>query len=190
MISEPILEPVARYFRFKQGLKYVNKRNKNVIVDLGCGPKIRFYHHCKKNGLIFNQYIGIDPLARSKSIKLIKLIKHPLEDQILLPSNSADYVVGFAFIEHIDNPQLIAKEIIRVLKKGGRAILTTPTPNSKKILEFMAYKLGMISKREIREHKHYFTKHELIRLFKNLSVTNITHFYFECKLNQIIIVDK
>jgi ubiquinone/menaquinone biosynthesis C-methylase UbiE len=43
-----------------------------------------------------------------------------------LPDNSFDVVVSFQVIEHIDNDFLFLKEIHRVLKPGGTALLTTP----------------------------------------------------------------
>ena len=42
------------------------------------------------------------------------------------PDNSFDRVVSFQVIEHIEDDRLFLKEIYRVLKPGGRALLTTP----------------------------------------------------------------
>ena len=43
-----------------------------------------------------------------------------------LKDNSFDYVVTFQVIEHIEDDQLFVKEIHRVLKPGGKVIITTP----------------------------------------------------------------
>lgn len=43
-----------------------------------------------------------------------------------IADNSMDYVVSFLTIEHMKNDDLFVKEIRRVLKKGGKAIITTP----------------------------------------------------------------
>lgn len=40
--------------------------------------------------------------------------------------NSIDYVISFQLIEHIKQDELLIKEISRVLKKGGKLILSTP----------------------------------------------------------------
>ena len=45
---------------------------------------------------------------------------------INLPDESFDTVVSFQVIEHIKNDALFLKEIHRILKPGGRAILSTP----------------------------------------------------------------
>jgi len=43
-----------------------------------------------------------------------------------LPDNHFDFVVSFQVIEHIKNDVQYVKEIHRVLKKGGKFIVTTP----------------------------------------------------------------
>src|SRR5688500_13807508 len=43
-----------------------------------------------------------------------------------IPDESMDYVVSFLVIEHIKNDHFFLEEVKRVLKKGGKAIITTP----------------------------------------------------------------
>ena len=43
-----------------------------------------------------------------------------------LPDNTYDFVVSFQVIEHIEDDHLYLKEIHRVLKPGGKALITTP----------------------------------------------------------------
>lgn len=43
-----------------------------------------------------------------------------------LPDNTFDYAVSFQVIEHIEEDKAFLKEIYRVLKPGGKLILTTP----------------------------------------------------------------
>jgi 2-polyprenyl-3-methyl-5-hydroxy-6-metoxy-1,4-benzoquinol methylase len=43
-----------------------------------------------------------------------------------LADNAYDFIVSFQVIEHIENDALFLKEIHRVLKPGGTALLTTP----------------------------------------------------------------
>jgi len=43
-----------------------------------------------------------------------------------LADNGYDFVVSFQVIEHIENDALYLKEIYRVLKPGGTALITTP----------------------------------------------------------------
>lgn len=68
------------------------------------------------------------------------------------PDNSFDRVLSFQVIEHIDDDQLFLKEIHRVLKPGGRALLTTPnrpkslTRNPWHVREYTAPELTALAK--------------------------------------------
>jgi len=166
-----------------------------VIVDLGCGPRIRFYKFISQRNFEIKKYIGIDPLL-DESLKIginknVRLIKAPLSTRIPLKNGAADYVVGFAFIEHLNNPEKIVKESLRILKKGGKVIFTSPSNKAKIVLEFLAFKAGLISKREILEHKNYFTKETLVSSFKKHEKGfSIKHQYFEFGLNNFIVIKK
>lgn len=193
ILEENILEPLLRYLRYHKGLMHLknNSLNAYTLVDLGCGPKIQFYQYAKQRGVQFKKYIGIDPLlitAARKNGLLLK--KAPLTNNIPLKDESVDYIVGFAFLEHIDHPEKIIQEAVRVLKEGGKAVFTTPTPLAKRMLEFLSYKLGLISRREIEEHKTYFTKELLVSMLpKNLSVV-YEHSYFELGMNNLFVIAK
>lgn len=192
--DEPIFEPLARLFRFREGIPYLVKRKSIVIVDLGCGPNAPFYYFAIQKGIEIKKYVGIDPLLSKKTISIhnknntVQLIKNSLEKKIPFPSNKADYVVGFATLEHFDHPKGILNDAIRILKKGGKIILTTPTFRAKPMLEFME-KIGLLSSREIHEHKNYFDKNSLRKIIvsKNLRVQ---HHYFEFGLNNLLIIEK
>lgn len=196
-MKEELLEPLARLLRFKKSIDYFPKNTPITVVDLGCGPEIRFYKFLIKNGVRIKKYIGIDPLidkniiVNYKSNNKIMLIKNPLTKSVPIDSNSIDLVVGFAFLEHINNPRLLTKESYRILKKNGITLYTTPTISAKKILEFLAFKLNLISKREINEHKNYFSKKTLFELLTNFRKNIIvTHKYFEFGLNNLIYFKK
>lgn len=49
-----------------------------------------------------------------------------LNDPLPYPDGTFDYVIFMEVIEHIYNPAFVIGEISRVLKKGGRLILSTP----------------------------------------------------------------
>ena len=52
-------------------------------------------------------------------------------------------------------------EFRRILKDDGRILLTTPTPASRPLLEFLAFKLKIISGPEIADHKHYYSRADI-----------------------------
>jgi len=198
IFEEEPFEPIFRFFRFKKGLSYIKKNKPLVLIDLGCGKKIPFYFFAKKNKIIFKKYIGIDPFVEEEIVtslnkkKDILILNKALKKKIPLPSSSVDYVVAFAFLEHIKNPADIIRETLRILKPGGKIIITTPTPKAKGILEFLSFKLKLIRRDEIAEHKNYFNKENLLYLIPKNKKLNlkIIHQYFEFGFNNLLVIIK
>lgn len=65
---------------------------------------------------------GID-MTSYKNVQFIQMEIPPLHH---IASNSFDFVISFQVIEHIEDDHAFIQEIVRVLKPGGSAILTTP----------------------------------------------------------------
>ncbi|MDA8433565.1 MAG: methyltransferase domain-containing protein [Nitrospiraceae bacterium] len=103
-------------------------------------------------------------------------LRGDLNSAIPLPAKSVDVVTAFAVLEHLHRPEIFVAEIFRVLKSGSRCILTTPTPRSQPVLEFLAYRLKVISGNDVRNHKHYFGSEELRSLFREFSGLSIRTF--------------
>ena len=58
LLQEEYFEPFARYLRFREGIKYIDKREGLSILDLGCGPQIPFYNFLVKRNYKIAKYIG------------------------------------------------------------------------------------------------------------------------------------
>lgn len=207
-LTEELLEPLARYFRFRTGTSEITKaknvalyKEPLVIADLGCGPDFPFYRFCKRRGILIKEFIGIDPITGQDFLKFnnikednIRLIQSSLIKKISLPDNSVDIVTAFAFIEHIDYPEDIIIEGVRILKKNGLFVITTPSLKAKSILEFLSFKLHMFSPDLVKEHKNYFSEDLVMKIKHNLLDSNkkveITYQPFEFGLNNLIVIKK
>ena len=59
------------------------------------------------------------------------------------------------------------------------------------MLEFLSFNLGLISSREIEEHKTYFDKEDLIALVGPMTVPiEMHHTYFEFGYNNLFVIKK
>ena len=93
---------------------------KGRILDVGCGEKPY------ANLFAATEYIGIDieqsghDHARSNIDVFYDGLNIPFED------NSFDSIVCFEVLEHVFEPNKIVQEMHRVLKPGGKVLLTTP----------------------------------------------------------------
>jgi len=98
-----------------------------TVLEIGSGEGYGMIELAPKS----EHYIAIDKyetlisdeLKESNNITFIQSEIPPLKE---IENNSVDFVVSFQVIEHIKNDELFLQEIHRVLKPGGKAILTTP----------------------------------------------------------------
>ncbi|OGH68390.1 MAG: hypothetical protein A3I29_04070 [Candidatus Magasanikbacteria bacterium RIFCSPLOWO2_02_FULL_44_11] len=149
-----LLETPAFYFRKRTIEPFLT--NCKVYVDLGCGYNALLLKWVIQKFKI-EKAVGIDlscnqALANEK----ISFLNGNLNNDLNLADNSVDLVTSLAVLEHLANPLKNIQEIYRILKPGGRLVLTTPTPLSKPILEFLSFKLGLINEDEVKDHKDYF----------------------------------
>lgn len=128
----------------------------STVVDLGCGRSAPLLRQLLKAGAAHHA-IGVD-LAPDFDVNApgLKLVQADLNTPLPLRSSSADVVLSLAVIEHLTAAVLHLQEIRRVLKPHGRLLLTTPSPRGKPVLEFLAFRLGVIDRLEIEDHKNYF----------------------------------
>lgn len=67
--------------------------------------------------------ISDETFAWKSKVTFMQMNIPPLKD---IPSNSFDFVITFQVIEHIQRDDIFLQEICRVLKSGGKLIVTTP----------------------------------------------------------------
>ncbi len=187
-----ILDEIMWRMRTHQIQKRLPKNKLDKVADFGCGKTAPFLRKLLKTNKI-KKAIGVDlDPDFSFSNENLKLIKEDLNKKLPIQDAELDVVLSLATLEHLDSYMLHLKEINRVLKKGGRLILTTPSPLGKPVLEFLAYRLKIIDKREIEDHRRYFNskmlKESLQKAgFKSLNITTGT---FQLGMNNIVLAIK
>jgi SAM-dependent methyltransferase len=182
------LDRLIRDLRLKKVKKYL-KSNAN-ICDFGCGDGVvlkdldKIFH--------FNYGVGIDSdIDLPDNTNNLKFIKTDIV-RADVQRNFFDFVLMLAVAEHLENDQLILilAEIKKILKNGGLLIITTPSPWSKPVLEFLAFKLNIISRKEVLDHKHYYYIGELSKLLEQAGFKKIEAKYFQCHFNALYIFKK
>lgn len=80
---------------------------------------------------VADEFVTVDKFETSALEKIkghdnVKFIQMNIPPLVGLEDNSFDFVISFQVIEHIKNDQDFVREIQRVLKPGGKFIVTTP----------------------------------------------------------------
>lgn len=142
--------------RYRKANRFIRKDD--IVLDLGCGDGGLSRYLARKDKTV--SYMGIDGKSNIDNRQSSLIVEADLNKDLPLADASVDVVVALALIEHLIKPYYFILESSRVLKPGGRLVMTTPSPKSKPILESLAF-FGIISKEDIRDHKRYFSKKDL-----------------------------
>ncbi|MCK5776340.1 MAG: class I SAM-dependent methyltransferase, partial [Bacteroidales bacterium] len=97
------------------------------VLEIGCGEGYGMSILAPKS----TKYLAIDKYKTTidptlPDFKKIKFKQMTIPPFIGIEDSSFDYVVSFQVIEHIEEDDFFSREIFRVLKPGGKLILTTP----------------------------------------------------------------
>jgi 2-polyprenyl-3-methyl-5-hydroxy-6-metoxy-1,4-benzoquinol methylase len=95
-----------------------------------------------------------------------------------------------AVLEHLEHPFEVVSEIRRVLKPNGSLVITVPSVWSQPVLEFLSYKLGIVNKDEILDHKLYHNRLSLEFVAKKTGLSLKEHKYFQLYMNNFCIFTK
>ena len=100
-----------------------------------------------------------------------------------------DTIVLLAVIEHIEVAEVyrIFNQFKESLQPKGTIFLTTPTPSSKQVLEFLA-SIHILDIENIKEHKHYWNKNDLIKLAIETGYEVAKYEKFQLGFNQYAIL--
>lgn len=187
MKQDSFFDKLLRWLRHRKVIKYIPKDS--IVCDIGCGSDASFL---KKISCFIKQAVGLDKEVNNFKNTNIELKQIKVFKEIPLGGETSDVVAMIAVIEHLDEPQKILNETFRILKQGGKLVLTTPTPLAKPILEFLSFKLGLIDKNEVGSHKNYFWTKDIKKmlLLSGFKEEGIKNYFFECYLNNLVIAQK
>jgi SAM-dependent methyltransferase len=158
-----IILPITRYLRAINAEKYMKPAERHL--DIGCGDGY-FLRRSK-----CEERFGVD-----------KLLGNEVSDKLDFADSYFDCVTMLAVLEHLSKPEDIFKEVARVLKLGGRFIITTPRKSAELLIK-------MYTKNIDEEHESYFDYDRI----KELAGTNfdiVGYHKFIFGLNQVFCLEK
>lgn len=143
--------------------RYINISGKLKVLDIGSGAGWYSMYLASKGCDV----VAIDknPLFQEK--ENLKIIRADLESKIDLPDETFDCILAWDIIEHLEKEEQIIKEIFRLLKKGGRLLMSVPNADDSMIADkYLTY-----CHFKDKTHKREYTDEEVKRKFAQVGFT-------------------
>jgi len=132
--------------------------------------------------------VGYDPLTTAVNGKNYRLIAQIFREPTGLEQESFDAVVMLATLEHVRDKGPLGRECFRVLRPGGRLILTVPSPAIDNIIRFFR-KLRLADGMSLEEH-HDYDPWITPRVFSSHGFELEHHRRFQLGLNHLFVLRK
>ena len=99
-----------------------------AVLDFGAGTGT-FTRLLVASGK-FASVAAADLMAQPAGFNGVQWIRGDLNDPLPVADSFFDAVIAAEVIEHLENPRAMARELFRILKPGGTAIVSTPNNES------------------------------------------------------------
>jgi ubiquinone/menaquinone biosynthesis C-methylase UbiE len=177
-----VIEGVIHALRYREVESHL--RPGEALADLGCGRQYRFL---ERNRHLFGRCWGFDVETADVDDRNIAVRRTDITKPLPLPAHSVDLVTCLAVLEHIRDPLPVLSECRRVLRRGGRLIVTTPSQRGIHVHEVMR-RLGLVRDVEAGEHQDFaMSTARLAEWMRRAGFTLETAYRFELGLNLVAI---
>lgn len=154
---ESFLDRLLEQLRLKRVIGSIPKGA--IVVDLGCGFTGDLLTRLAPS---IKEGIGFDlSVHNQQPASNVFLHKSRVDAHLPLKNNSVQVVTALAIIEHVEHPDTLFTEAYRILKPAGQLLITTPPKRAQPLLEWLAFRLRLISPAEIADHKRYYNRYSL-----------------------------
>ena len=155
--------------------------NNARILDIGCHQG-EFLSRLGKR--IVNS-VGIDLLATPARTERYEIRAEAFREPLPLPDESFDCVVLLATLEHMSDKESVARECRRILRPGGRVIITVPSPRVDAIIDWLV-RSGVADGMSLEEH-HGYKPSATPELFEKSGLELVCHRRFQLGLNNLFV---
>ncbi len=160
----------------------ISKIEENVksILDVGAGSAWVADYFVKNSVKVTSLDLSKINVTKAKEIVPENLHSQIVADSFKLPikNNSYDIVIASEIIEHVISPKDFVNELFRVVKPGGKLIITTPY--KEKLRYYLCIHCN--KKTPVHAHIHSFDENKLISLCDSQGLSDVIWNTFGNKL--------
>ncbi|MGP0064401.1 MAG: methyltransferase domain-containing protein [Isosphaeraceae bacterium] len=154
------------------------------VLDVGCHQG----EFLKSLGDQIGPSIGIDPLASLQEGPRYRILPETFHEPVPFSDRSFDTIVLLATLEHIRDKEPLGCECQRLLRPGGRVIITVPSPFVDRIIDMLTH-LRLADGMSLDEH-HGYDPRSTPELFERHGLFLEHHGTFQCGLNHLFVFRK
>jgi SAM-dependent methyltransferase len=132
-----------------------------TIGDFGCGFEARLARSFLgevERAVLADVSLAPDLRADAR----VTALEGPLPGSLqAIPDRTLDVALCVSVLEHLHEPEEMLRQMFRVLKPGGMALVNVPSWRGKWFLEFSAFRLGLSPAAEMDDHQTYYDVRDL-----------------------------
>jgi SAM-dependent methyltransferase len=177
-----IMDRVLQNWRARVARRWIPRGAR--VLDIGChqGEFLRGL------GNWIGPSLGLDPLAVPEETPRFRLLAELFREPLPLEDASFDVVVMLATLEHIHDKDPLARECFRLLRDGGRFIITVPSSSVDRIVDLLV-RLRLADGMSLDEH-HGFDPRETPNIMARHGFSLEHGSRFQCGLNHLFVFTK
>lgn len=184
---KPLLAPFIRRQRTAMVTPFIT----GDVLEIGCNDAATLGRDNPGLGRYVGTDIDDDALARAREkYPRREFIKNNIENEPLGFSDEFDNVLLVALIEHILNQRFLLDTCHQALRRGGRLVITTPTPFGNDIVHRNGARIGLFHKSVADHHVVIYDKRRLRAAAEMVGFRLAQHRYFQLGCNQLAVLEK
>lgn len=179
------LEGLLTSLRTRMILPYVKGAS---VLDFGCGRHLKAL---RSIGLKAKARYGIDSAFKDKEAHTtddgigVSGSFEGLRNLLERDQHQVTCIISLACFEHLEpeNCREVLKELASLSATEAILVGTVPTPPAKPVLEFLSYRLRLIDRSQIEDHKIYYDQKTLSQMINGTGWEMVEYRRFQLGMN-------